>query len=77
MSTAPVARDIVEIFERYGEWREQEVRRDLDSVLTYPDGVSAEIKDRIIDQTRYKPSEEMIQYWGFVRKPFHRSFHLC
>ena len=27
MATASVARDIVEIFERHGEWREEEARR--------------------------------------------------
>jgi hypothetical protein len=66
MSTAPVARDIVEIFERHGEWREQEVQRFLDSVITCPYGLSAQQKEHILGRTRYKPNEEMVQYWGFV-----------
>ncbi|KAH9838837.1 TAP-like protein [Teratosphaeria destructans] len=51
VSTAPVARDIIEIVERHGEWREQEVQRQLsrDNSLTEAD------KEAIIDRTAYHP----------------------
>ena len=63
MSTAPVARDIVEIFERHGEWREAEARR-----LVHSQGVrtSANEAADTFDRTMYKHGEEMVQYWGFV-----------
>lgn len=55
MSTTSVARDIVEIFERHGEWREQEAEKLLKSKST---------KD-LPDHVKYRPGEEKIQYWGF------------
>ncbi|KAG9637629.1 hypothetical protein KCU64_g14125, partial [Aureobasidium melanogenum] len=57
MSTTSVARDIVEIFERHGEWREQEARKLL--------GSPKNSKRDLSDQVRYEPGEEMVQYWGF------------
>lgn len=66
MSTAPVARDVIEIFERHGEWREAEARRLLDSATTK---VSAEERGEILEGTAHKPGEEMVQYWGFVSPP--------
>jgi len=57
MSTTSVARDIVEIFERHGEWREEEARRLLKS--------SGKSENDLLDQVKYRPGEEMIQYWGF------------
>lgn len=61
MSTAPVARDIIEIFERHGQWRDAEARRlvSLDTTLS-----SAE-KESILQRTEYRPGQEMVQYWGF------------
>ncbi|KAF2767835.1 hypothetical protein EJ03DRAFT_328854 [Teratosphaeria nubilosa] len=61
VSTAPVARDIIEIFERHGEWREKEVQHQIsrDRLLTAAD------KQGIIQRTAYHPGKEMIQYWGF------------
>jgi pimeloyl-ACP methyl ester carboxylesterase len=57
MSTTSVARDIVEIFERHGEWREQEARRLLRS---------ADRSERNLpEHVKYRPGEEMVQYWGF------------
>lgn len=57
MSTTSVARDIVEIVERHGEWREQEARR----LLSAADKSERNLPDHV----RYRPGEEMIQYWGF------------
>jgi pimeloyl-ACP methyl ester carboxylesterase len=56
MSTTSVARDIVEIFERHGEWREQEARRLLSSFTQS----QTELSDRV----KHQPGQEMVQYWG-------------
>lgn len=67
MTTANVARDIVEIFERHGQWREKEASR----LLASPVGKASQVvmKNDGTDQTfarlRYRPGQEMIQYWGF------------
>jgi len=63
MSTAPVARDIVEIFERHGEWREQEARRLLDH--QGQSSPSSESKRAALSRTAWKKGAEMVQYWGF------------
>ncbi|KAK4540432.1 hypothetical protein LTR36_009178 [Oleoguttula mirabilis] len=60
MSTAPVARDIVEIFERHGEWREKEGQRLLRSMFKAP----SDEKEAIVTRTAYRPGKEMVQYWG-------------
>jgi hypothetical protein len=70
MSTAPVARDIIEIFERHGEWREQEARRLLSSANTPLHSLSNKEKKEILSRAAYKPGKEMMQYWGFVRSSF-------
>ena len=61
MSTAPVARDIVEIFERHGEWREREGKRllDLDRTST------SEQKQDMLHRTAWYKNQELLQYWGF------------
>ncbi|KAG9528525.1 hypothetical protein KCU93_g4233, partial [Aureobasidium melanogenum] len=56
MSTTSVARDIVEIFERHGEWREQEARELLPSW--------GQSERDLPDHVRYQPGQEMVQYWG-------------
>ncbi|KAK1013050.1 hypothetical protein LTS01_000863 [Friedmanniomyces endolithicus] len=53
VTTASVARDMLEIIERHGEWREKEARRLLGCVTGVPSTLL------------YKSSEEKIQYWGF------------
>lgn len=61
MSTAPVARDIIEIFERHGKWREKEAQR----LLRLDSAVSPEEENVIVERTVYKPGQELVQYWGF------------
>lgn len=61
MDTAPVARDIIEIFERHGEWREAEAQRLMKSTDSIEDATKREIAAR----TAYQSGEEMVQYWGF------------
>lgn len=61
MSTAPVARDIVEIFERHGEWRQAEVQRLLQESRK---DLSAKEKVRILNRTAHDVGKEAVQYWG-------------
>ncbi|KAK5125923.1 hypothetical protein LTR85_011278 [Meristemomyces frigidus] len=61
MSTVPVARDIVEIFERHGEWRAAEAQRLLRSM---PADIPRQEKAIAVDRTAYNPGQEMVQYWG-------------
>lgn len=55
MTTAYVARDMLELIEKHGEWRQMEAKRLL--------GLSA--KAAVPAAVAYKPGEEKIQYWGF------------
>ncbi|KAI7682811.1 hypothetical protein KC319_g806, partial [Hortaea werneckii] len=61
MSTASVARDIVEIFERHGEWRANEATR----ILRLDTRLSENEQQLIKNRTAYIPGGEMVQYWGF------------
>ena len=61
MSTASVTRDIIEIFERHGEWREKEAQRLLRSMPS----ISSNERQAILDRTAYNAGKEMVQYWGF------------
>lgn len=74
MATASVARDIIEIVERHGEWREKEVQNYLQTLSpAHPSRfrsgaqeilVEKDVRD-LINRTRYMPNEEKVQYWGF------------
>lgn len=69
MATASVARDIVEIFERHGEWREKEARALLGQTVGVIAGGQMVMEDghdtRVLERVKYRPGEERIQYWGF------------
>ncbi|RMX88077.1 hypothetical protein D0869_01892 [Hortaea werneckii] len=61
MATASVARDIVEIFERHGEWRANEATR----LLRLDAKLSQNEQKLIKSRTAYIAGSEMVQYWGF------------
>lgn len=66
VTTASVARDMLEIVEKHGEWREKEAKRLLVATSrcgkhTVLAGAQSEVPDALI----YKPGQEKIQYWGF------------
>lgn len=71
MTTASVARDIIEIAERHGEWREAEALRLLDESRSTVSDVphvsprTAEEKQEVIERTKWRQDEEMVLYWGF------------
>jgi len=56
LTTASVARDMLEIVEAHGRWREREAQ----SLLT-----TAYIDSSQYQHLRYTPGTEKIQYWGF------------
>jgi hypothetical protein len=66
VSTASVARDMLEIVERHGEWREKEARRLLQREQhcdgSSPKGIDPATGD-ILERVKYKPGEEKINYW--------------
>lgn len=62
MDTAPVARDIIEIFERHGEWRQAESERLLSAEARIPETERTAVTAR----NAYHHGKEMVQYWGFV-----------
>nr|POE88123.1 putative hydrolase [Quercus suber] len=66
VSTASVARDMLEIVERHGEWREKEAQR----LLRHPrhtmcKGPHQRPAPNSLDSIRYQRGAEKIQYWGF------------
>jgi hypothetical protein len=66
VSTASVARDMLEIVERHGEWREKEAKRLLQHKRrgdgSSPKGIGSTTDD-ILERVKYKPGEEKINYW--------------
>lgn len=70
VNTAQVVRDVVEIIERHGEWREIAAERILGQAgLPRIDDQKAralsESWEEIMERTRWKKNQEMLQYWGF------------
>lgn len=63
VTTASVARDMLEIVEKHGAWREKEAKRLL-SERTFCKKSKAAMSE-VPRSVLYKPGEEKIQYWGF------------
>jgi pimeloyl-ACP methyl ester carboxylesterase len=66
VSTASAARDMLELVEKHGEWREREAKSLLQksrSLLARAIPSSLE-QPKIPDAVRYRPGEEKIQYYG-------------
>jgi pimeloyl-ACP methyl ester carboxylesterase len=61
MNTPVVVADMVAIIERHGEWREQEARL----LLERAEDMSSDKTGVILERTRWKRGEEVLQYWGF------------
>lgn len=69
VSTTPTARDLVEINERHGQWRESHAR----TWLASPAGVKATRnrprshpfhKRAVLERTRWQTGKELLQYYG-------------
>ncbi|KAI7357476.1 hypothetical protein KC357_g6473 [Hortaea werneckii] len=66
VTTASVARDMLEIVERHGEWREKEAKR----VLNPSAGCGMHLRRAAAQvatppELAYKPGRERLLYWGF------------
>lgn len=59
IGTANVVRDMVEIIERHGEWREKEAKH-----LIF-NSCQSKIAEPILQRTAWRRGEEKLQYWGF------------
>ena len=60
VSTANVVRDMVEIVERHGEWREKTARR-LVANSSCDEGSAR----KLLERTAWRRDAEPLQYWGF------------
>lgn len=67
-----MARDVVEIFERHGQWRQAEAERLMETAADrmlvgrkIADAHTWRLQSGIRERTKYAPGQEMIQYWGF------------
>ena len=74
IGTAYVARDMVEIVERFGEWRSKSAKRilkircgsDIQCIQSLEDGNIDKSPFRsILERTAWRKGSERIQYWGF------------
>ncbi|KAF2459900.1 TAP-like protein-domain-containing protein, partial [Lineolata rhizophorae] len=71
MTTASVARDMLELAEQHGAWRENEAARLLSESRQHsecrgrPQGAAPARSIEVPEHLRYKPDEEAVQYWGF------------
>ncbi len=63
VTTASVARDMVEIIERDAEWREKEAHRLLNSGAGCTRWMKREVE--VPEALKYKEGEAKINYWGF------------
>lgn len=62
LSTASVARDMVEIIERHGQWREKEAKKLLEGARS----LAGRSKERVVvpETLKHKHGKEKINYWG-------------
>ena len=60
VSTASVVRDMVEIVEKHGEWREKVAKKLVEAAATEAVDVHTVLK-----RTAWRKGEEQLQYWGF------------
>ena len=68
VSTASVARDMLELVERHGEWREKEAKRLLDFVQPCSSRASvatAREHDQTLERLKHRKDEEKINYIGY------------
>jgi len=66
MSTDNVVRDMIEILERIGEWREAQVNKIyLSSLRNEQNVLGAPIPHETVEALRWRKGKEPLQYWGF------------
>jgi hypothetical protein len=63
MTTETVVRDMVEILERHGEWRETEVLEEIAELDLISMLGEAEV-DSLLEARKWRKGEEKLSYWG-------------
>lgn len=58
LNTPPVARDVLEIVERHGEWREKEAQRQYNSRQ------EDDFDQSMLTRTKWRRGQEKLIYWG-------------
>ena len=61
-NTTPQIADMVAILELHGKWREREARQQM---ARSGQTLSAEALNGILDRTKWRENEEMLNFWGF------------
>ena len=61
VTTANVVRDMVEIIERHGQWREREAHR----IAIKAVGIQPAVSEATFARLEWKEGQELLQYWGF------------
>lgn len=68
MNTPAVVADMVEIIERYGEWRENHANEDLQGIAANVAGrpqLTVSLTQSVGAWTKWRKGEEKLMYWGF------------
>ncbi|KAK5201450.1 hypothetical protein LTR16_002625 [Cryomyces antarcticus] len=67
VSTASVARDMLELMEKHGQWREAEASKSCRQSTNSGRGsrISNVQGRKVRESLQYKPGQEKLQYWGF------------
>lgn len=63
--TTSVVRDMVEIIEKHGEWRDKTAGMILTHRLDRGEHVTMAERRDIKERTRHHQDQEKLQYWGF------------
>ena len=64
MNTAPFIRDIVEVIEQHGKWRQEEAQRTLTQVEDKSADKQAQMAANVTSRTQWRKGEEQLLYWG-------------
>jgi pimeloyl-ACP methyl ester carboxylesterase len=64
--TTSVIRDMIEIIERHGEWREKAAKKVIaHKIKSFGQKLPQTLTDAILQRTAYQKGKEMLQFWGF------------
>lgn len=64
MNTAPFIRDIVEVIEQHGKWRQEEAQRTLARLEDHTAHLQGQKGAEITTRTKWRKGEEQLLYWG-------------
>ena len=64
MNTAPFIRDIVEIIEQHGKWRQEEAERTLARSEEHSTHIQGQRPADVTTKTKWRKGEEQLLYWG-------------